>query len=51
MSYLLQANASLTTTNWVTLTNAPVTFGSSNRIVLPMPASNLFYPLTLLFSK
>lgn len=45
--YLLQAKASLGTTNWVTLTNAPVTVGSSNRIVLPTPTSNLFYRLTL----
>src|ERR1700677_1557929 len=45
--YLLQANASLRTTNWVTLTNAPVTVGSSNQIVLPPPSSNQFYRLTL----
>jgi hypothetical protein len=45
--YLLQANASVGTTNWVTLTNAPVTVDSSNRIVLPTPTSNLFYRLTL----
>jgi hypothetical protein len=44
---LLQANASLGTTNWVTLTNAPVTVGSSNRIVLATAASNLFYRLKL----
>ncbi len=45
--YVLQANASLETTNWVTLTNAPVTIGSSNQIVLPAPASNLYYRLNL----
>ena len=45
--YVLQANASLATTNWVTLTNPPVTVGSSNRIVLSTPVSNLFYRLTL----
>ena len=45
--YLLQSNASLGTTNWVTLTNTPVTAGSSNQIVLPAPASNVFYRLTL----
>ena len=45
--FVLQANASLDTTNWVTLTNAPVTVGSSNQIVLPAPISNLFYRLTL----
>jgi hypothetical protein len=45
--YHLQANGSLSTTNWTTLTNAPVTVGSSNQIVMPAPASNLFYRLTL----
>jgi hypothetical protein len=45
--YLLQANASLSATNWVTLTNATLTVGSSNQIVLPTPASNQFYRLTL----
>jgi len=46
ISYLLQTNASLRTTNWVTLTNTPVTVGSSNQIVLPAPASSVFYRLT-----
>ena len=45
--YRLQANSSLTTTNWVTLTNTPVTVGSSNQIFLPAPARNMFYRLTL----
>jgi hypothetical protein len=45
--YRLQANASLSTTNWTTLTNAPVTVGSSNQIILAVPASNVFYRLTL----
>ena len=44
--YRLQANASLGTTNWVALTNTPVTAGSSNRLILPVPASNVFYRLT-----
>jgi hypothetical protein len=43
----LQANASLDTTNWVALTNTPVTVGISNQIVLPAPGSNMFYRLTL----
>jgi hypothetical protein len=42
----LQNNASLGTTNCVTLTNAPVTVGSSKQIFLPVPASNMFYRLT-----
>jgi hypothetical protein len=41
----LQANASLDTTNWVTLTNTPVTVGSNLQIVLPAPGSNRFYRL------
>lgn len=45
--FLLQSNALLRTANWVTLTNKPVTVGSSNRIVLPVPASDVFYRLTL----
>ena len=45
--YHLQVNGSPGTTNWVTLTNEPVTAGSSNQIVLPAPASNVFYRLTL----
>ncbi len=45
--YRLQANASLTRTNWVTLTNTPVTVGSSNQVFLPEPARDMFYRLTL----
>jgi hypothetical protein len=45
--FLLQTNASLASSNWVTLTNQPVTVGSSNQIVLSAPVSNLFYRLTL----
>jgi hypothetical protein len=46
--FLLQANTSLGTTNWVTLTNAPATAGSSNQIILHTPISgSLFYRLTL----
>jgi hypothetical protein len=45
--YRLQTNASLVTTNWLMLTNAPVTVGSTNQIVLPVPAKNMFYRLTL----
>jgi hypothetical protein len=45
--FRLQANSLLGTTNWMTLTNTPVTAGSSNQIVVPAPASNLFYRLAL----
>jgi len=45
--FRLQGNASLVTTNWVTLTNVPVALGSSNQIVLPAPTSRQFYRLAL----
>jgi hypothetical protein len=45
--FLLQTNASLVTTNWGMLTNAPETVGSGKQIILPVPARNLFYRLTL----
>jgi hypothetical protein len=45
--YRLQANASLTTTSWVTLTNAPVNVGTNNQIVFPANASQQYYRLTL----
>ncbi len=45
--FRLQANASPGSANWVTLTNSPVTTGSSNQIILPMPAISQYYRLTL----
>jgi hypothetical protein len=45
--FRIQANASPASTNWVTLTNAPVTAGLTNQIVLPTPVSTMFYRLTL----
>jgi hypothetical protein len=45
--YRLQANASLATTNWVTLTNVPANSGTNSQIVLPMIAVQQFYRLTL----
>jgi hypothetical protein len=45
--FFLQTNASLRTTNWVTLTNAPVVVGSSNRLVLPASGGSVFYRLKL----
>ena len=45
--YRLQANASLLTTNWATLSNAPVNVGTNNQITLTAPASPQFYRLTL----
>jgi hypothetical protein len=46
-AYRLQTNSSILKTNWVTMTNVPVTLGSSNQIILPTPAGNRFYRLTL----
>lgn len=45
--YRLQANAALTSTNWVTLTNVPVNAGTNSQIVLPAHATQQFYRLTL----
>ena len=45
--YRLQGNTSLTSTNWVTLTNVPVNVGTNNQIVLPALSSQQFYRLTL----
>jgi hypothetical protein len=45
--YRVQTNGSLATANWGTLTNTPVTVGSSNQIVMPAPASSMFYRLVL----
>ncbi|SRR5258707_75379 len=45
--YRLQANASLATTNWVTLTNVPANSGTNSQVVLPMTAGEQFYRLTL----
>jgi hypothetical protein len=47
-SYRLQFSASLLSTNWTTLTNAPVTLGPNNQITLPISTnSTQFYRLTL----
>lgn len=43
--FLLQSNASLNPSNWVTLTNTATITGSTNRIILPAPAGNCFYRL------
>ncbi len=45
--YLLQANASLSTTNWVTLKYVGTAAGSNYQAVLPAPVSNQFYRLAL----
>ena len=45
--YRLQASPLLTTANWVTLTNLPVSVGTNSQIVLPTQATQQFYRLTL----
>lgn len=45
--YRLQANGSLLTPNWVTLTNLPVNVGTNNQITLTMSTNLQFYRLTL----
>ena len=44
---LLQTNASLAATNWVTLANAPVASGSNYQMTMPAPAGLTFYRLKL----
>jgi len=46
--YRLQSDISLSSTNWTTLTNAPINVGTNNQITLAMPTNTaLFYRLTL----
>ena len=45
--FLVQTNTSLRTTNWVTLTNKPVTVGTNNQVILAAPTNNVFYRLML----
>jgi hypothetical protein len=45
--YRLQSAASLTSANWMTLTNVPVNVGTNNQIVLPMSTNMQFFRLTL----
>jgi hypothetical protein len=45
--YRLQANTSLTSTNWVTMTNLPVNVGTNSQVILPATASQQYFRLTL----
>jgi hypothetical protein len=45
--YRLQSAASVTSTNWMTLTNVPVNVGTNNQLVLPVSAGMQFFRLTL----
>jgi hypothetical protein len=45
--YRLESAASLTSTHWVTLTNAPMNAGTNNQIVLPASGNLQFFRLTL----
>ena len=44
-SFGLQQNMDLATSNWMTLTNKPVTSGSQNQILLPLSGDSVFYRL------
>ena len=45
-AYLLQQNPDLSPTNWVTLSNTPVTVGQQQQVVLPVPTTGrMFYRL------
>ena len=44
--YLVQQNADLSPTNWTTLSNAPVTIGQQQEVVVPVPTTGrMFYRL------
>jgi hypothetical protein len=45
--YRIQAAASLTSTNWVTLTNVPANVGTNSQVVLPRSANMQLFRLTL----
>jgi hypothetical protein len=45
--YRLQANGSLTSTNWVTLTNVPANTGAGSQVILAADGKKQFYRLTL----
>ena len=44
-SFVVQQNPDLNTTNWVSLTNGPVSVGSQSEVVIPPPAGKMFYRL------
>ncbi|HWY31128.1 MAG TPA: hypothetical protein VNX46_10255, partial [Candidatus Acidoferrum sp.] len=46
VSYSLQQNSSLTSSNWVTLTNSPTVVSNLNQVVLPASAAQSFFRLT-----
>jgi hypothetical protein len=43
--FVLQQNSDLTTTNWLTVTNAPTVTNFQEQVVLPVAAGNYFYRL------
>jgi hypothetical protein len=43
--FVLQQNSDLTTTNWLTVTNAPVITNFQNQVILPTATGNQFYRL------
>lgn len=45
ITYSLQQNFSLTTTNWVTLTNVPTVVSNMNQVILPATAAQSFFRL------
>lgn len=45
VSYALQQNIQLNTTNWVTLSTTPIVVGSQNQVTIPKPNGTMFYRL------
>jgi hypothetical protein len=44
-AFLVQQSAELYTPKWMTLTNAPVTIGSQNQVIIAPPQETMFYRL------
>jgi hypothetical protein len=44
--FVVQQNADLNSTNWVSLTNELLSAGSENEVIVPPPSGKMFYRLT-----
>ena len=46
VSFVLQQNTNLVTTNWVNVTNTPIVVGSENHVIVLPPTGNRYYRLS-----
>jgi hypothetical protein len=47
LAFAVQRNSDLSTSNWLTLTDAPAVVASRNQVIIPKPQATTFYRLTL----